>query len=64
MLQVNTAPTLKEEGINKDEGGPGKAVVDETKTTPVLGHIPEQSQPKGNDLPELLTNEITMDKGK
>lgn len=58
--QVNTAPTLKEEK-NNDEGL-GKAGLDETKTTPVLGHIPEVSQPKSNDLPELLTNEITMDK--
>ncbi|KAM4616154.1 Golgi membrane protein 1 isoform 1-T3 [Polymixia lowei] len=58
--QVNAAPTLKGEAI---EGGPVKAGLDETKTTPVLSHTPDLSQPKADESPELLTNDIILDKG-
>ncbi|KAM3867477.1 Golgi membrane protein 1 [Diretmus argenteus] len=54
--QVNAAPLLKEEG-------PVKAGLDETKTTPVLSHTPSLSRPLANETPELLTNEIIVDKG-
>lgn len=34
------------------------------KTATVVNHTPSLSQPKGNEPPELLTNEIIIDKGK
>lgn len=37
--------------------------VDVVKTATVVSHTPSLSQPKGNDPPELLTNEIIVDKG-
>ncbi|CAB1319464.1 unnamed protein product, partial [Coregonus sp. 'balchen'] len=49
-----------------DKEGPGKAGLDDTKTTPVHGHAPEPSVAKGPaaDLKasELETNEIAVDK--
>ncbi|XP_031165123.1 Golgi membrane protein 1 isoform X3 [Sander lucioperca] len=36
--------------------------VDVVKTATVVSHTPSLSQPKGNDPPELLTNEIIVDK--
>ncbi|XP_071774096.2 Golgi membrane protein 1 [Centroberyx gerrardi] len=59
--QVNGAPTLKGEEQVKEEA-PVKAGLDETKTTPVLSHTLDLSQPKANEPPELLTNEIVVDK--
>ncbi|XP_071369673.1 Golgi membrane protein 1 [Centroberyx affinis] len=59
--QVNGAPTLKGEEQVKGEV-PVKAGLDETKTTPVLSHTLDLSQPKANEPPELLTNEIVVDK--
>ncbi|XP_068559648.1 Golgi membrane protein 1 [Cebidichthys violaceus] len=35
---------------------------DAVKTATVVSHAPSLSQPKGNDPPELLTNEIIVDK--
>lgn len=69
-LQTNAAPTQKigstEVGVS-DKEGPGKAGLDDTKTTPVHGHTPEPSAAKGPavDLKtsELETNEIAVDKG-
>uniref|UniRef100_A0A674AAE0 Golgi membrane protein 1 n=1 Tax=Salmo trutta TaxID=8032 RepID=A0A674AAE0_SALTR len=67
--QTNAAPTQKigstEVGVS-DKEGPGKAGLDDTKTTPVHGHTPEPSAAKGPavDLKtsELETNEIAVDK--
>uniref|UniRef100_A0A8K9UN10 Golgi membrane protein 1 n=1 Tax=Oncorhynchus mykiss TaxID=8022 RepID=A0A8K9UN10_ONCMY len=68
-LQTNAAPTQKisstEVGV-PDKEGPGKAGLDDTKTTPVHSHAPEPSAAKGPavDLKtsELETNEIAVDK--
>ncbi|XP_036835410.1 Golgi membrane protein 1 isoform X1 [Oncorhynchus mykiss] len=67
--QTNAAPTQKisstEVGV-PDKEGPGKAGLDDTKTTPVHSHAPEPSAAKGPavDLKtsELETNEIAVDK--
>ncbi|KAK6312879.1 hypothetical protein J4Q44_G00162260 [Coregonus suidteri] len=67
--QTNAASTQKigstEVGVS-DKEGPGKAGLDDTKTTPVHGHAPEPSVAKGPaaDLKasELETNEIAVDK--
>lgn len=45
------------------EDGPVMAGVDSVKTAAVVSHTPSHSQPKGDDPPELLTNEIIVDKG-
>lgn len=39
-----------------------KTGIDAVKTSTVVSHTPSLSQPKGNDPPELLTNEIIVDK--
>lgn len=63
-VQVNTAPSLKGEKPMKEDRPEKVGPLDDTKMTPVLGHTPDLSQPKPNDTPELLTNEIMVDKGK
>lgn len=60
--QVNGGPTLNGEGVDKEEGQV-KANLDETKTTPVVSQKPDLAQPKADEPPELLTNEIIVDKG-
>ncbi|TDH12772.1 hypothetical protein EPR50_G00051260 [Perca flavescens] len=45
------------------EDGPVMTGVDAVKTATVVSHTPSLSQPKGNFPPELLTNEIIVDKG-
>ncbi|XP_042344219.1 Golgi membrane protein 1 isoform X2 [Plectropomus leopardus] len=45
------------------EDGPVMTGVDAVKTATVVSHTSSLSQPKGNDPPELLTNEIIVDKG-
>ncbi|XP_074493900.1 Golgi membrane protein 1 [Sebastes fasciatus] len=52
------------DGTAKEDGAGVMAGVDAVKTSTVVSHTPSLSQPKENDLPELLTNEITMDKGQ
>lgn len=37
---------------------------DSLKVATVVSHTPSISQPKGNEPPELLTNEIAVDKGR
>ncbi|XP_068461478.1 Golgi membrane protein 1 isoform X2 [Clinocottus analis] len=49
--------------VPANEGGPVMTEVDAVKTVTVVSHTPSLSQPKGNDLSELLTNDIIMDKG-
>ncbi|XP_070761168.1 Golgi membrane protein 1 [Enoplosus armatus] len=44
------------------EDGPVMTVADAVKTSTVVSHTPSLSQPKGNEPPELLTNEIIVDK--
>lgn len=44
------------------EDAPVKAATDGVKSATVVSHTPSHSQPKGNDPPELLTNEIIVDK--
>ncbi|XP_054466782.1 Golgi membrane protein 1 isoform X2 [Anoplopoma fimbria] len=44
------------------EGGPVMTRDDAVKTVTVVSHTPSPSQPKGNDPPELLTNEIIVDR--
>ncbi|XP_056275477.1 Golgi membrane protein 1 isoform X1 [Pseudoliparis swirei] len=44
-----------------NEGGPVMTEVDAVKTVTVVSHTPSLSQPKENDPPELLTNEIIID---
>ena len=43
--------------------GPVMLVAETVKAATVVSHTPTFSQPKGNDPPELLTNEIIVDKG-
>lgn len=49
------------DGAAKDDG-PVMTVADAVKTATAVSHTPSVSQPKGNDPPELLTNEIIVDK--
>ncbi|XP_040898548.1 Golgi membrane protein 1 isoform X1 [Toxotes jaculatrix] len=44
------------------EDGPVMTGVNTVKTATVVNHTPSLSQPKGNETPELLTNEIIVDK--
>ncbi|XP_010875108.1 Golgi membrane protein 1 [Esox lucius] len=67
--QNNTASTQKVGAVkvtSDKEDGLGKTVLDDTKTTPVNGHVPEPSVAKSlaADLKasELETNEILVDK--
>lgn len=46
------------------EDGAVVTVADAVKTDTVVSHTPSASQPKENEPPELLTNEIIVDKGK
>lgn len=46
------------------EDGPAMTRADTVKTSTVVSHTPSVSQPKENEPPELLTNEIIVDKGK
>ncbi|KAL7391506.1 hypothetical protein ABVT39_010175 [Epinephelus coioides] len=50
------------DGPAKDDG-PVMTVADAVKTATVVSHTPSISQSKGNDPPELLTNDIIVDKG-
>lgn len=50
------------DGPAKDDG-PVMTVADAVKTATVVSHTPSVSQSKGNDPPELLTNDIIVDKG-
>lgn len=52
------------DGTAKEDGAGVMAGVDGVKTSTVVSHTPSLSQPKENDLPELLTNEIIVDKGQ
>ncbi|XP_037633993.1 Golgi membrane protein 1 [Sebastes umbrosus] len=52
------------DGTAKADGAGVMAGVDAVKTSTVVSHTPSLSQPKENDLPELLTNEIIVDKGE
>lgn len=69
--QLNATSTRKgsstEVGRDKQKEEPGKPGLDDTKTTPVLGHTPVASQPKAiaaePEAPELLTNKIVVDTG-
>ncbi|XP_046872537.1 Golgi membrane protein 1 [Hypomesus transpacificus] len=69
--QVNVVPTGKASTSRKvgvvDKEEPGRVGLDDTKTTPVLGHSPElpplDAMAGGPDAPELLTNEILEDTG-
>ncbi|XP_038558960.1 Golgi membrane protein 1 [Micropterus salmoides] len=45
------------------EDRPVMTVADAVKTSTVVSHRPSLSQPKENEPPELLTNEIIVDKG-
>lgn len=51
------------DGTAKEDGAGVMAGVDAVKTSTVVSHTPSLSQPKENDLPELLTNEIIVEKG-
>lgn len=58
----DAGPTDKAENAGKqvEEIKPG---LDETKTTPVLNHNPVQAQADTKEPPDLLTNEIIVNKG-
>lgn len=45
------------------EDGPVMTVADAVNSSAVVSHTPSVSEPKENDPPELLTNEIIVDKG-
>ncbi len=49
-------------GVKED--APVMTVADAVKTSTVVNHTPSVSEPKENEPPELLTNEIIVDKGK
>ncbi|XP_044051855.1 Golgi membrane protein 1 isoform X2 [Siniperca chuatsi] len=57
--------SLQENAVNEavKEGGPVMTVAGAVKTSTVVSHTPSLSQPKENEPPELLTNEIIVDKG-
>ena len=61
QANAGTAPTGLDEKAHKqaEEGKPG---LDETKTLAVVNHSPSQANAK--DAPELLTNEIIVNKGE
>lgn len=48
--------------VKEDE--PVMTGADTLKTATVVNHTPSLSEPQGNEPPELLTNEILVDKGR
>lgn len=61
MLFFFTAP--QETAGTTKEGKTVMTEVDAAKTVTVVSQMPSLSQPKGSDPPELLTNEIIVNKG-
>eukprot|EP00064_Thunnus_orientalis_P002001 superscaffoldBa00000139_g2006 len=57
----NTCSQEKQENAVKE--GQEMTGLDAVKTATAESHTPSISQPKGNETPELLTNEIIVDKG-
>ncbi len=56
----------QENAVDKagNDDGPAMTVANTLKTSAVVNHTQSLSQPEENDAPELLTNEIVVDKGK